>query len=290
MSRYFFSGDGRISLDSEISKESFSGVYRSAPGEYDREALCRISKVFGTSCDPSRMGLSLRLLEFIDYLEDRFNRGSQITIISGYRSPEYNASLRREGDLAVKASMHLYGMAADLRIQGVEGETVWNHIKGLGFGGAGYYHGSAVHVDVGPARSWDETSSGVDSGISESNKLIGIMTDFDIYRPGMTIALQFVRMTAFPIRVSSEFSLVRQSGQKELEKPRLFVPAFSPAQAGNCAVFKNIEEMDNIEWVLPADLQPGRYRIQSRFCNGTWPLMPRQVQTPEFEVKKAYAK
>jgi hypothetical protein len=64
------------------------------------------------------------------------------------------------------------------------------------------------------------------------------------------------------------------------------MPAFSPPQAGNCAVFKNIDEMDNIEWVLPADLQPGRYRIQARFCDGAWPLMPRQVQTPEFEIKK----
>jgi len=284
LGRYFFSGDGRITLYSEINEESFSGVYRSGPGAYDRETLCRISKVFGTSCDPSRMGLSLRLLEFIDYLEDRFNRGAQITIISGYRSPEYNTSLRKEGELAVKASMHLYGMAADLRIQDVQGETVWNYVKGLGFGGVGYYHGSAVHVDVGPARYWDETSTGVDTGISEGNKLIGIMTDYDIYRPGMTITLQFVRMTALPIRVASEFSLVRQSSQKEPEEPRVFMPAFSPAQAGNCAVFKNIDEMDNIEWVLPADLQPGRYRVLARFCNGAWPLMPRQVQTPEFEV------
>ena len=46
----------------------------------------------------------------------------------------------------------------------------------------GYYHGDVVHIDVGPARFWDETTSGVGTGISDGNKLIGIITDYDVYR------------------------------------------------------------------------------------------------------------
>ena len=69
------------------------------------------------------MGLSLRLIEFLDYLEDHLNKGAKITITSGYRKPKYNTMLRDKGNLAAKASLHQYGMAADLKIEGVESEN-----------------------------------------------------------------------------------------------------------------------------------------------------------------------
>ena len=115
-----------------------------------------------------------------------------------------------QGKLAAKASLHQYGMAADLKMEGVPARRVWEYVKALGFGGTGYYHGQTVHIDVGPARSWDEKTSGVGTGISEDNKLIGIVTDFDRYRAGETITLRFTRMTAFPIGVAPQFDLVRR--------------------------------------------------------------------------------
>ena len=284
MSRYFFSGDGRITLHGERTGKSFSGVYRKGPGDYDEEALCRISRVFGAPCEPSRTELSLRLVEFIDYLEDRLSGGAEITITSGYRKPEYNTMLRDRGNLAAKASLHQYGMAADLKIQGVKAETLWNHVRDLKFGGAGYYGGNAVHVDVGPARSWEQTTSGVGTGISDDNKLIGIITDYDVYRPGMTVTLRFIRMTAFPIRAASEFTLIRRKGPDDIEKHLDFTPSFNIAEEGRCMEFGNIQEMNLIRWELPVDLKPGRYGIQARFCDDAWPDMPRRIETPEFEV------
>ncbi|CAB5080061.1 hypothetical protein D3OALGA1CA_112 [Olavius algarvensis associated proteobacterium Delta 3] len=82
----------------------------------------------------------------------------------------------------------------------------------IGFGGAGYYHENVVHVDVGPARSWDEKTSGVGTGISDDNKLIGIVTDYDVYRPGEKLLWRFIRMTAFPIQVNTEFVMERLAG------------------------------------------------------------------------------
>ena len=143
-----------------------------------------------------------------------------------------------------------------------------------------------VHIDVGPARSWDETTSGVGTGISDDNKLIGIITDYDVYQPGMTVTLRFIRMTAFPIRVTSEFSLVRQKHQDEIEKCRDFIPVFNISQTDHCTEFRNIDEMNHIKWELPMDLEPGRYRIQAHFCDDAWPDMPRQIKTPEFQVNR----
>lgn len=285
MGRYFFSGDGDITIYSEKNDKSFSGVYRNGPGNYDEKALREICRVFGAPHEPSRMGLSLRLIEFIDYLEDHLNSGGKITIISGYRKPEYNATLRAKGNLAAKASLHQYGMAADLKIQGVKAETLWHYVRGLKFGGTGYYHGDVVHIDVGPARFWDETTSGVGTGISDGNKLIGIVTDYDVYRPGMTVTFRFIRMTVFPIRVTSEFSLIHQDGRDETEKHRNFIPVFNISHKDRCIGFKNIDEMNTLKYKLPMDLKPGRYKIQARFCDEAWPDMPSRIQTPEFKIK-----
>lgn len=284
MSRYFFSGDGNIILYSERNGKSFSGTYRDGLGSYNENALHKICGVFNAPCETSRMGLSLRLIEFIDYLEDHLNRGAKITIISGYRKPEYNTMLRKKGNLAAKASLHQYGMAADLKIEGIKAETLWHYVRDLKFGGAGYYHGEMVHIDVGPARFWDEITSGVGTGISDDNKLIGIITDYDVYRPGMTITLQFIRMTAFPIRVTSEFSLIFQNGRDEIENRTDFVPVFNISRKDHCLEFGNIDEMNRIKWKLPMDLKPGRYKIEARFCGNAWPDMPSKIQTSEFEI------
>ena len=284
MGRYFFSGDGNITLYGERTNKSFSGTYRKGLGSYDKKALNEICRVFDAPCEPSQMGLSLRLIEFIDYLEDRLHRGAKITIISGYRKPEYNTMLREKGNLAAKASLHQYGMAADLKIEGVEAETLWHYVRDLHFGGAGYYHGDVVHIDVGPARFWDETTSGVGTGISDGNKLIGLITDYDVYGLGMIVMLRFIRMTAFPIYVIPEFSLIRQNDRGEIENCRSFVPVFKTSQTDGCMRFGNIDEMNNITWVLPMDLKPGRYKIQARFCDDAWPDMPPQIHTPQFEI------
>ncbi|MFO7986952.1 MAG: DUF882 domain-containing protein [Desulfatiglandaceae bacterium] len=284
IARYFFHGDGKITLYSERVNRSFSGAYRRGLESYDQKALKEICRVFEAPCEASRIGLSLRLIEFIDYLEDRLNRGAKITIVSGYRKPEYNTMLREKGNLAAKASLHQYGMAADLKMQGVKAEALWHYVRHIKFGGAGYYHGDVVHIDVGPSRFWDETTSGVGTGISDGNKLIGIMTDYDIYRPGMTVTLRFIRMTAFPIFVNPEFTLVSQGNRGKVGNRRDFTPIFNISQKDGCVRFNNIDDMDNIKWKLPMHLKPGQYKIQARFCGDAWPDMPPQIGTPVFEI------
>jgi hypothetical protein len=167
----------------------------------------------------------------------------------------------------------------------VNAEALWNYVRNLNFGGAGYYHGEIVHIDVGPARSWDETTSGVGTGISDDNKLIGLVTDYDVYSPGMPVTLRFIRMTAFPIHVKAEFSLLRGTNETGNEPFMNFVPLFPNKQAGPCLECGNIDAMNHIKWTLPVDLEPGRYRIRAHFCDDAWPDMPVEVQTPEFEIE-----
>lgn len=280
-------GDGRIRLISKKNGKIFTGRYRTGAGVYTPQAMQRIHGVFGADYDPHKLRISLRLIEFVDFLEDHFRPGAWVTVTSGYRSPQYNSNLRQKGALAAKASLHQYGMALDLILEGVPAKDIWEYVRELQFGGAGYYHGQTVHIDVGPARSWDETTSGVGTGISDDNKLIGLVTAFDRYLPGETLELRFIRMTAFPIGVNSGFELISLAqGQTPVPVTR-FVPQLPSPAANPCPAFKDIDGMDGFRWTLPGDLPPGRYAVRARFCENPWNKMPEQVTTPAFEVLPA---
>jgi uncharacterized protein YcbK (DUF882 family) len=284
VSRYVYTGDGRLNLVSAKNGISFNGRYRAGKGIYNKKALKAIDGLFGANHDPGDFTVSLRLIEFIDFLEDRFHPGAQITIASGWRSPQYNTDLRNKGKLAATASLHQYGMAADMKIAGTSSRHIWNYIKELRFGGTGYYQGKFVHIDVGPPRSWDEKTSGVGTNISAHNKLIGLVTDYDFYLPGETMALKFIRMTSFPIGVIPEFVL--EGAQKDGPPKEItrFKPSFASAAQSDCPRFSHMDQMAGILWQLPRGIAPGRYTIRGSFCQRLWEEMPVEIFSPEFVV------
>jgi uncharacterized protein YcbK (DUF882 family) len=282
--RFHHAGDGRLRLVSEKNGRTFEGAFWRAGSGYDAAALEAIHAVFGAPYDPDAPKVSLRLVAFLDFLEDRLRPGARISLLSGYRSPAYNTKVRARGGLAAKASLHQYGMAADVVMEGVASETIWRFVQKLGFGGAGYYHGRSVHVDVGPPRSWDETTSGVGTGMSDDNKLIGIVTDFDVYRPGDPLILRFIRMTAFPVGVVPVFFLEGQDPDGHPGQALAFEPTFAVEARGGCPQFGNIDQMAGIRWVLPATLPPGRYAARARFCGPLPEKMPPEAATVAFDV------
>jgi len=282
--RYFHCGDGYLNLATNKGKARFKGRFRNPDGTYDEAAMRQINRVFLARHGNPISEISPRLIEFIDYLQDRFNQKGRVMITSGYRSPTYNRNLRDQGRLAAKASLHQYGMATDMWIAGVPSEKIWHYVRELGFGGVGYYHGRNVHVDVGPARFWDETSSKVGTDISDDNKLIGIVTDKDIYDPDEVIDMRFIRMTVFPIGVDPEFVLETPGKGEKWKKVREFRPVFAKTAGAKCPRFNDIGEMLNIRWRLPKEIKAGRYRIKASFCDKELEEMPSEVETPPFEV------
>jgi uncharacterized protein YcbK (DUF882 family) len=284
VSRYFYKGDGKLNLVNGKNKLSFNGTYRVGRGMYDEENLRAIHRIFGAGKDETHSTISLRLIEFLDFLEDRLHPGAQITIASGYRSPKYNTRLRNQGKLAATASLHQYGMAADIKMQGTPSKRIWNTVKNLGFGGTGYYHGKLVHIDVGPARSWDEKTSGVGTDISIHNKLIGLVTDYDIYLPGEIMELNFIRMTSFPIGVAPEFVLEGVEKNGRTKQITRFKASFASTAGSECPQFFDIDRMTGIHFQLPGDIPPGRYKIRASFCQRLWKDMPSEISTPEFAI------
>ena len=287
MKRFIHSGDGIIHLKSKKNGKVFKGLYRDENQRYKEDAYMAISAVFGAPYQAHERNLSLRLIEFLDLLSDQMGEGAMLTIISGYRAPDYNTGLRKGGALAAKASLHQYGMAADFIMDGVSSSRIWNHVKALGFGGTGYYHGKTVHVDVGPSRSWDEKSSGVGTGLSDDNKLIGLVTDFDRYAPGDWITMRFIRMTAFPIKVRAEFTMLNSDDRTSGQESMTLIPDSAMGVGDKCRTLSDIRQMGSLRWRLPGDVSTGRYHIRATFCDNEWESMPKEVATPGFEVRSS---
>jgi len=77
-------------------------------------------------------------------------------VISGYRSPHTNETLRttRGGGVA-RRSLHMDGKAIDVRLPGVSLSDLRDAAISLRAGGVGYYaREQFVHIDTGRVRHW----------------------------------------------------------------------------------------------------------------------------------------
>jgi uncharacterized protein YcbK (DUF882 family) len=266
--RFFLSGDGLIHLINAKTNASARIRYRLPNGAYPSDAHQQISRLFGVPA-ASRDRIALRLISVLDYIEDRYRQ--PIEIISGYRSPEYNENLRAKGRLAAKASLHVEGMAADIRMRKVLSAEWFQTLKTLNCCGVGFYHDNSLHVDTGPARYWDETSSKVRTNISEHNKRIMARTEQDRYLAGEQIELRLVRITDYPIGITSGFAIVRE-GQVAHEF------SFDGHRAA-CITVKDPAER-TITWTIPQEfLADGKVQIQVRFCEKPFAEMPDHIES-----------
>ena len=76
-------------------------------------------------------------------------------VISGYRSPATNQTLRQNSSGVASGSLHLRGQAIDIRLADVPLATLRDAARSMRSGGVGYYAASDfVHVDTGRVRSW----------------------------------------------------------------------------------------------------------------------------------------
>lgn len=96
-----------------------------------------------------------RLFDQISQIQKLIGTEAEVIVISGYRSPVTNASLRNGSSGVAKKSMHMEGKAIDFRLDGVKLSTVRDAALSLKAGGVGYYPSSNfVHIDTGTVRSW----------------------------------------------------------------------------------------------------------------------------------------
>lgn len=92
------------------------------------------------------------LIDGLERLRQHFRR--PVRINSGYRTHAHNEDIGGEDIGGARQSRHLWGMAADIVVEGVSASQVATKADAMGFGGVGQYD-SFTHVDVqGKDRRW----------------------------------------------------------------------------------------------------------------------------------------
>lgn len=78
-----------------------------------------------------------------------------VHVLSGYRTPETNARLRRRSSGVARFSLHMEGRAADIYFPNIPVEKLHETAMNMASGGVGLYSNSNfVHLDTGAARHW----------------------------------------------------------------------------------------------------------------------------------------
>ena len=126
-----------------------------ADGEYIDDALADVRFALRDWRNGQQHAMDRGLFDIFHELSARLETDRPFQIISGYRSPATNAALHARSSGVASKSLHMRGMATDLRVQGVDLAQVRKAALSLGRGGVGYYpRSNFVHVDTGRVRTW----------------------------------------------------------------------------------------------------------------------------------------
>ena len=125
-------------------------------GAYEPEALAAINHVLRDFRTNTTHDMDPRLMDLLWQINGKLDTSQPFEVISGYRSPKTNAMLHERSSGVASGSLHMQGMAIDIRVPGQTLPDLHNIALKLGQGGVGYYPTSDfVHVDVGRVRKWD---------------------------------------------------------------------------------------------------------------------------------------
>lgn len=134
--------------------ESLTTTYW-AEGKYLKHELASVNYFLRDYRNDTIDPIDPRLLDQVCLLQHKLAHKGTFHIISGYRSPQTNAWLRRHGNGVAKHSLHMEGRAIDLRLPGVELKHLRQVALAMRAGGVGYYpQSNFVHLDTGRPRFW----------------------------------------------------------------------------------------------------------------------------------------
>ena len=95
------------------------------------------------------------LLDQLYVLQQSVDSGGVFEVISGYRSPRTNASLRNKSNGVATKSLHMQGRAIDIRLTDVATRNLHKAAMAMKAGGVGFYKKSNfLHLDTGRFRTW----------------------------------------------------------------------------------------------------------------------------------------
>ncbi|HET7909730.1 MAG TPA: DUF882 domain-containing protein [Nitrospira sp.] len=147
--------EGELSFYNVHTDERLRVRYRDESGHYDLTALDDVNHILRCHHTGEVAAMDPRVIEHLNLVQKALGGGGEIHVISGYRSPQYNALLVKRTRRAAKHSFHVEGQAVDFFIPGFRVREIRQAALKLRFGGVGYYpRAGFIHLDCGPFRFW----------------------------------------------------------------------------------------------------------------------------------------
>jgi uncharacterized protein YcbK (DUF882 family) len=173
-------GDTRtLSFSSSHTNESGTFTYR-VNGYYDQAVLDKLNWFMRDwrLNEPTKM--DPKLFDIIWEVYRQSGSSQPIDVLSGYRSPQTNAMLRRRSRQVAEHSQHMEGKAIDAHFLDVSPGTIRDIAMRMQSGGVGFYPiGSTpwVHIDSGSVRYWPRMSRVALTHLFPDGKTVFIPSD-----------------------------------------------------------------------------------------------------------------
>lgn len=124
-------------------------------GEYVPEALQAFNHILRDWREDLSREMDPTVLDILSACHDMLECSEPFEVVSGYRSPQTNAMLRRKSRGVARNSYHMKGMAVDIAMKTRSVSQMAKAGQALSAGGVGKYtRASFVHLDSGPIRAW----------------------------------------------------------------------------------------------------------------------------------------
>ena len=148
-------GDYRsLALINERTGEKNNSVYW-VEGKYIHEALEAFNHILRDWRQNKACRMDPRALDILSATHHLLDSSEAFKVISGYRTRETNALLRKRSKAVASSSYHIKGMAIDITLGSRSVSQIPRAGLSLSAGGVGKYSRSNfVHLDSGPVRRW----------------------------------------------------------------------------------------------------------------------------------------
>lgn len=144
----------RLHLINDHTKETLNVEYWQN-GQYINNTLGQLHYLLRDHHTGKAALIDPRLYDFLYNIQGQFDTTEPIHVLSGYRTPETNAYLRKTSLGVARNSFHTKGRAVDIYIPGIDAKGIQKAARKLQLGGVGYYAKAGfVHLDTGYVRHW----------------------------------------------------------------------------------------------------------------------------------------
>jgi uncharacterized protein YcbK (DUF882 family) len=168
-----------ISLSDGHTNESGSFTYM-VNGVYDSSILEKLNWFMRDWRHDEKTAMDPRLFDIVWEVYRESGSTQPVDVLSGYRSPDTNAMLRRRSRQVAEHSQHMLGKAMDAHFLDVPTARIRDIAMRLQAGGVGFYptgNTPWVHIDSGSVRYWPRMSHDQIARLFPDGKTVFIPSD-----------------------------------------------------------------------------------------------------------------